>query len=51
MRFLLVVPILKKKKKKRKELSEKIGFLLKPDDVNVMPSIEHTWKGLLRSIV
>ena len=38
--------------KKKMELSKEIGFLLKPDDVNVMSSIAHTWKGLLyRSIV
>ena len=36
---------------KNKELSKKIGFPLKPDDVIVMSSNVHEWKGKPRYIV
>ena len=36
---------------KNKELSKKIGFPLKPDDVIVMSSNVHEWKDKPRSIV
>ena len=36
---------------KNKELSKKKGFPLKPDDVIVMSSNVHEWKGKPRSIV
>ena len=36
---------------KNKELSKKIGFPLKPDDVIMMSSNVHEWKGKPRSIV
>ena len=36
---------------KNKDLSKKIGFSLKPDDVIVMSSNVHEWKGKPRSIV
>ena len=36
---------------KNNELSKKIGFPLKPDDVIVMSLNVHEWKGKPRSIV
>ena len=41
----------KKKKKKKPRKYQKIGFPLKPDDVIVMSSNVHEWKGKPRSIV
>ena len=40
-----------KKKELSKKKKKKKGFPLKPDDVIVMSSNVHEWKGKLRSIV
>ena len=41
----------KKNKQKKTRKYQKIGFPLKPDDVIVMSSNVHEWKGKPRSIV